>query len=364
MSTPRELVSRALRAPDSLARLSLGDWDVLVRQARRAGLLARLHAVLVDQGRLDVIPAAARWHFEAAATLAARQQIAVRWEVEKIRDALAGLPFSPIVLKGGAYVIAALPAAAGRLFNDLDILVPRAQLPAVEAALMLAGWHPAPLSAYDQRYYRRWMHEIPPLQHVKRASVIDVHHAILPDTARHHPDSAKLAAASVAVAGVDGVRVLAPVDMILHSATHLFHDGELPHGLRDLSDLDRLLRHFADGTDFWPRLAARAIELDLARPLFYALRYVRHFFATPVAAEVDAALAPAAPSGVQLPLMDAIFLRALAPDHATAADAFTALARHAAFVRAHWLRMPPRLLLPHLFHKAFITPFERDPSTA
>jgi hypothetical protein len=33
--------------------------------------------------------------------------------------------------------------------------------------------------------------------------------------------------------------------MVLHSATHLFYDGELNHGLRDLVDLDDLLRHFS-----------------------------------------------------------------------------------------------------------------------
>jgi hypothetical protein len=54
----------------------------------------------------------------------------------------------------------------------------------------------------------------------------------------------------------------------------------------------------------------------------------------------------------------------LAPDHASCADAFTPAARLAAFVRAHWLRMPPHLLIPHLFHKAFISPYQRTPKAA
>jgi hypothetical protein len=91
---------------------------------------------------LERIPNVARWHFDAAATLADKQQLAVRWEVSKIQQALAGMALPVVVLKGGAYVMANLPAAAGRLFNDIDILVPREQLNQVEAALMLAGWHP------------------------------------------------------------------------------------------------------------------------------------------------------------------------------------------------------------------------------
>jgi hypothetical protein len=141
--------------------------------------------------------------------------------------------------------------------------------------------------------------------------------------------------------------------MVLHSATHLFHDGELPHGLRDLTDLDLLLRHFAFDPAFWNRLATRADELELSRPLFYALRYVRHFLATPVPQDLDGAMQHASPGAVSLAMMDALFTRALAPDHTSCEDAFTPFARKAAFVRAHWLRMPPHLLFPHLFHKAF-----------
>lgn len=350
------LVSQVFRTPGLTRNFSLADWDKLIRQGRRTGLLARLRDTLVQNNHLDITPNEARLHLEAAATLAEKQQIAVRWEVGKILEALADLAFPVIVLKGAAYVMAGLPSATGRLFNDIDILVPRELLGQVEAALMLGGWHPSGLSAYDDRYYRRWMHELPPMQHVKRATIIDVHHAILPDTARCHPDSAKLRSRAVLVEGVKNLQVLAPEDMLLHSATHLFHDGELPHGLRDLTDLDLLFRHFSAMPDFWPRLQIRAQELGLERSLFYAMRYVQHFLDTPIPENLARAIHPYAPNRAMLTLMDAIFTRALAPEHASCEDALTPLARKAAFVRAHWLRMPPYLLFPHLFHKAFIEP--------
>jgi hypothetical protein len=359
-----DLLSHALRAPVDARGFSMGDWDLLLRQAQHAGLVSRLHHVLAQAGCTESIPGPARWHFEAADTLAARQQVAVHWEIGQVRRALEGAGIPLILLKGAAYVAAGLPAAQGRLFNDLDILVPREALAAAESALLLAGWHATGLSAYDQRYYRRWMHEIPPLQHVQRATVIDVHHAILPDTARYRPDPAKLRTQAVAIPGLPGVRVLCATDRILHSAAHLFHDGELPHGLRDLSDLDLLLRDAPRDVDFWPRLVARAAELELGRPLFYALRYVRHFLETPVHAAVDAALAPATPNRALLRLMDAIFTRALAPMHPSCEDRLTPAARGAAYVRAHWLRMPPSLLLPHLFHKAFLSGDAREAKPA
>lgn len=357
MLKSRDLLSRTLRAPDTIVRFSMSEWDRLVRQARAAGLLARLAHRFRLHGLSDAIPLVARWHFDAAETLANKQQNAVRWELQQLRAALADLGSPLIVLKGAAYVAAHLPAAEGRLFNDIDILVPRERLAEAETSLMFAGWHATGLSEYDKRYYRRWMHEIPPLQHIQRDTVIDVHHAILPDTARYHPDSAKLRSHAVAVEGLPGVYVLAAEDRILHSATHLFHDGELPHGLRDLTDLDLLLRDAASDPDFWLRLTARADELQLGRSLFYAVRYLRHFLDTPIPDRVIAALNSAAPNRAMLALMDSIFTRALAPAHASCADVFTPAARLAAFVRAHWLRMPAHLLIPHLLHKAFISPY-------
>jgi len=112
---------------------------MLIRQGRRADLLARLRHYLEIYDLLGLVPPQALMHLDASATLAERQQIAVRWEIEKINDALAPLGFPLIVLKGAAYVMAALPAASGRLFNDIDILVPPEMLAQTEAALMLAG---------------------------------------------------------------------------------------------------------------------------------------------------------------------------------------------------------------------------------
>ncbi len=352
----RDLLVRTLRAPEAIARFSMTEWDTLVRQARAAGLLARLahrfHLHALD----EAVPAPVRWHFLAAATLAHKQRTAVHWELRQIHAALADLDTPVITLKGAAYVACASPAADGRLFNDIDILVPRERLRDVEDALILGGWHAGPLSDYDKRYYRRWMHEIPPMRHIQRETVVDVHHAILPDTARYHPDPARLLSYALPVADLPGLSVLSPEDRILHSATHLFHDGELPHGLRDLTDLDLLLREAAASAGFWTRLVARAEELQLCRSLFYALRYAEHLLGTPVPAATTAALADASPGKAVRTAMDAVFTRALLPDHASCDDALTAAARFTAYVRAHWLRMPAHLLIPHLMHKAFVRP--------
>lgn len=350
------LILQALREPKTLTSLSLADWDLLIRQARRANLLARICISLDECGLLEQVPQKPREHLEWSRVISEKHIQAVRWEITQIRNALVKTGIPVTLLKGAAYVMAELPSAKGRLFSDIDIIVPKGSLNAVEAALMLHGWAATHHDAYDQRYYRTWMHELPPMQHIKRMTVIDVHHAILPETAAIHPDSAKLLAAAQLLDGYDDLKVLAPVDMVLHSAVHLFYNDQLDQGLRDLVDIDSLLRHFNSLPAFWSNLAVRARELELNRPLFYALRYAVHFLNTPIPVGMIEVAKSGCPNSLALIFTDQLFERALMPAHKSCSDWLTGAARQILYIRATWLRMPPLLLARHLFHKAFISP--------
>ena len=349
----RNLVLIAVTLPRATASWSASDWDMLVRQARSSNLLGHLAFRLEAAKVLAGAPPAAQAHLEAARILAQHQQQAVEREVAAIQQSLAATGVDIILLKGAAYAIAGLRAAKGRIFSDIDILVPKQALLEIESALMQHGWISTHHDPYDQRYYRTWMHELPPMRHIIRQTVIDVHHAILPETARLKPDPAKLRRAAVPLEGKKGLFVFSPADMVLHSATHLFHDGELEHGLRDLVDLDTLLRELSPQSGFWDMLVERAAELDLRRPLYYALRYTAHLLGTPVPPQVLQASEAGKPVPVIDRLMDALFVRALCPDHSSVADRLTPIARRVLYVRSHWLRMPPLLLIYHLTIKAF-----------
>lgn len=350
------LLLEAMRQPESLLTLNLAEWDMLLRQARHAGLLARIGALLAQRGLMDQVPSQAREHFLWSRAVAQRHTQAVRWEVTQIRHALQAVGLPIILLKGAAYVMANLSPADGRLFSDIDIMVPKVSLDAVEAALMLHGWTATHHDPYDQRYYRSWMHELPPMQHIKREAVIDVHHTILPESAAVHPDPAKLRAAACPVEGYSDLQVLGPIDMVLHSATHLFYEAELDHGLRDLVDLDSLLRQFGALPLFWSGVVGRAQELELTRPLFYALRYTASVLHTPIPAEVMHSARVGAPSRLTLALMDRIFQRIFSAPHPLHAGLRSFVTRQMLYVRGHWLRMPPLMLARHLLHKAFVSP--------
>jgi hypothetical protein len=346
------LLLKVLRNPEFSLSLKLPEWDLLVRQARRTDLLARLCVLLKEQGLFDEVPPQARNHLESELLIADAHQSVVRWEGGQLHQALGDLRIPIIMLKGAAYVLSESPAGRGRFFNDIDIMVQKTYLDDVERSLIRRGWLMTHLDAYDQHYYRQWMHQLPPMRHIKSKTVLDVHHTILPATSRLALDPQKLITAAVPLNGHGCLKILAPTDMVLHSATHLFYDGELDHGLRDLVDLDILFRHFARDEAFWPDLLERAKELDLARPLYYALRYTSVIVGTPIPERVEENSRSARPKGIALPFMDALFTRALAPDHPSCERSFAGLARWLLYVRGHALRMPMHLLIPHLLRKA------------
>lgn len=295
-------MKRDLLSPIWTAReapvLSGAEWETLLSQARAARLSARLARLFEQRGWMSGVPTAPRRHLESARRVAAHLHQDVRFEIDKLKAALERVPTPIVLLKGAAYVAAGLPPADGRLFSDIDILVAREQLRAVESALFGAGWIAEKLSPYDDRYYREWMHELPPLQHVMRQTTLDVHHTITPPTSRFAVDGAPLLARCRPMPGETRLSVLAPADMVLHSAVHLLQDGEFSGGLRDLLDLNDLLLHFGGDETFWPDLLARAGELGLGVTLHQVLGQVERLFGTRLPAPLVPSLQALAPGRV------------------------------------------------------------------
>lgn len=350
-------LSQIWARPDQMPVFTLPEWEVVLGQAMHARLLARLARHLMDKNWLSLVPVQPRQYLEGGLRLADRQHHEVQWEIDCIRRAVKHVDSPMILLKGAAYLMAGLPPGRGRLFSDIDIMVKRKRLKEVEGALFGSGWISEERDAYNDRYYREWMHEIPPMKHVQRNTVIDVHHTITPPTSRFKVDGARLFDRIVAVDGERKLFVLAPCDMVLHSAVHLFQEGEFSHGLRDLLDLKDLLQHFAQQADFWPRLFDRADELGLQIPLFHALVHVQRLFGLAVPAEWTARvdrLGPPAPARLGMAWLLGLALR---PDHPSCDTRWTGLARWLLYVRSHYLRMPWYLVIPHLTRKAFMRYF-------
>jgi hypothetical protein len=340
-----ELFVRILRDPDLLGHLSWSDFTRVIDAADNARLLGWL----LKHARPEVLaPSAPAWlrdRLRSCAALVAEYDRAVRWEIDRLDRAFLETGVRWVLLKGAGYLAAGLPPGNGRRVADIDILVPERDLGRAEQILEQHGWAFPPITPYDDRYYRQWMHESPPMVHGTRGSVVDVHHAILPKTSRLHPSSERLLDRAVEVA--PGIRVLCPSHMVLHAAAHLFHDGEIAGAIRDLVDLDALLRWFSRDREFWSDLVAEAGALDLARPAYYAIRNSHRLLGTPVPREVVDAVARSAPIAPVGWMMDTLVERAVRGR----AGRGSSLSAFALYVRSHWLRMPPLMLARHLLRK-------------
>jgi len=347
---PGVMLANAVLHPERLIEAPPEIWNEVLIQANNNALLGRIASSLVASSSIGRVPDKARDHLQRAGIAAESSQTAVRYEMYRVQRALGGADVPLVLLKGAAYLAAGLPTARGRLVGDLDFMVPRTRIAEVEEVLRRAGWTTSKLDPYDDSYYRRYAHEIPPLLHPDRQTPLDVHHAIVPLTSRLRPDTDALFAESIAVTNT-GWRILAPADMVLHSAVHLFND-EVGKPMRDLLDLHDLLSHFGEDRRFWDQLVARARLHGFERTLYYALRYTRHFFETRVPEHVANAMKRFAPPLVATAIMDGLFYRYFLPDSPEGVRASVRFARWLLRVRAHWLRMPPLLLAHHLMIKA------------
>ncbi len=347
----------ALRDPASTSVLDANGWTALLAMARAEQLIGTLARRLSGLP----VPEAVAGILEEARVNAEYQRRSVLWEADSARRALADYPGKVVLMKGTAYAAAGLKASEGRHIGDLDIMVAREDLPVVEAALLKAGWEWVKEDAYDDAYYRDHMHELPPLIHKTRDRMIDVHHTTLPLTARPKPDPAAMLADAVLLPLAGGARggcwreedtpapspsrkregslsVFSPADMVIHSAAHLFADGELDGGLRNLWDIHCLLTEFA-GEDFWPALRSRAVHHQLWNAVHRAARLAHSLY------------------GTELPdswrswnRQDKWYVKRL-----TARDEWgrgtRKFIRLVFYIRSHWLRMPPLMLMRHLWVK-------------
>lgn len=334
--------------------LDADGWRHLLGRMRRTKLLARLAALAHDRGWLDQLPEGVRVELNNARKRVERRLLDTLWEGDRLVAALAPLGVPVVLLKGAAYVVAGDRAAVGRDFSDIDVLLPRDRLRDCESKLMAAGWAAKALDPYDDRYYRDWMHELPPMQHVHRMTHLDVHHTLSPPTSRWAIDIARIRAECEPAARVPALWVPAPADRLLHSAVHLMSEGSFDTALRDLLDLADLAAQHGTTPGFWDRLLQRAGELGLGVPLHDALVLAGEFAQAPVPAPVIDDLHRRHGRAPRRRLVLALLRHAVRAPGLDAPRALDGPVALALYVRSHWLRMPLHQLLPHLVRKAWM----------
>tara|TARA_Y100000296_G_scaffold63749_1_gene74305 strand:- start:43 stop:1179 length:1137 start_codon:yes stop_codon:yes gene_type:complete len=331
--------------------ISTAEWRDLVLVARANSLLPRVASILLNDVEKNVhIPPNVHAHLVASMRHETLFHNQVINEVRIVNSRISKtLNRKLIVLKGAGYVISGSRAATGRIFSDIDLLVLKSDIPKVERALHLFGFVSDTQSEYDQNYYREWAHEIPPLRHFQRGTVLDIHHNIIPVVSGRAPNIEFFFESTVETEY--GVEVLRPAAMFLHSAIHLFFSEEFTNGFRDLSDLSLLLDEIIDDDVELSHLFSLAGNTGFENELFLAFRYLERVFDRQIPAHIYQRFKQPLPKGIRLGLNDFIFGKVLAADHRLVDVKFRGLAQWLAFVRGHLLKMPFNILVKHTVSK-------------
>lgn len=345
------ILIRVLSNPSLLPTLNKSQWQTLLAQANSSQLVARLN-YLMDLHQYEK-PNYVNWHLESAYKVAEKQRKQAVVEFLEVPRSLEKVASQLVFLKGAAYIAKNLPCSFGRTFSDIDVLVKKEELKKIETVLKFSNWLKTDVDDYDELYYRTWMHEIPPLYHVSRGSVLDVHHNILPSTNKHMPNAENFSFSNVEVKNVGTIKTLDDTDLCIHMAVHLFTESEFHHGLRDISDFDMILRHFQKQNEhFTEQLLQRATTLGLHEYTRLAVRYSHMILATPL--QKNTFISLQANSSFNTFIQDFCFSHIFKPNHQSCKTWHMSVAEFILYWRGHLLRMPIKLLVPHLIKKSYM----------
>ena len=332
----------------SLAPIQVADLVLILRSEK---LLARFALRAQETNVIEEFSPSIRRQLYNAIDLASIQRNQVQNEAALLKTELARFSDVCIFLKGAAYTLAGLKCSQGRTYSDIDILTLKESLSIIEKRMLFSGWLSQPISDYDQKYYRQWAHEIPPLIHTKRKTVIDVHHNLVPPVSGRAPDITHFLQA---VETCDGFDILSPAGMVLHSAVHLVFNEDFGSSYRDMFDIHFLIEE-CQSSNFWQSLYELAEKSGFANELFLALRYTQKYIGTSLP---DAVNELTSYGPLRLRFLDSTVGVALAPKHALCHVDNRGLASFFAYCRGHILKMPMHILVYHTVVKSTRALFE------
>jgi len=161
---------------------------------------------------------------------------------------------------------------------------------------------------------------------------LDLHHAINPPVSRVHVATDRLQPSIVEVR--PGIFVLGPTDRAIHCALHMVQEGDPQKLMRDLYDVQQLVQQHFNG-DAGPVLE-RARSLGVASIVESALSAAAAVFsadgAVPKGWLAYSLVSAARGNGISASVASVLLL-----------------------AYSHWIKMPLRLLLPHLLRKAWLS---------
>jgi hypothetical protein len=297
-------------------------------------------AAIVDERDIQINSSYAQKHLQSASIYAKRQAQQVLHEACLLNSDLNEINVAPIFLKGAAYVISNDKNAFGRLMSDIDILVNKSSLPSVEKQLKKCGWHEKKVSSYDDKYYRRWSHEIPPFYHQRTGATLDVHHTLIP------PITGKQLPVSKIINKTEyfgELRCLCIEWKLIHCIIHFFYNEDYDKPFRDFWDI-KCLVDIACKEERMESVCRIAEEHGFKDELTCSLYFLQIKYNKPYYSNLEMTL--------NISFCQKIFVRNILTPvvvlrHNLIDSKMTRVCSFIMVVRGHFKKMPIKILLPH-----------------
>jgi hypothetical protein len=205
-------------------------------------------------------------------------------ELRTILTACAQATIPVLVLKGAAIAERVYGNIALRPMSDLDLLVRREDLEAMNRLLHELNYvHDE--SEHPAAWYPGHHHHLAPYRRPDRHAAVEVHHHIVPSTApvRIPVEHLWRRAQRASIASTPAL-VLAPTDVVLHFCLDISCVASFVKGLRTLCDIAATIECHGENFD-WVVFLKQAAEYDAERFVYYPLWLARLLVGADVPAE-------------------------------------------------------------------------------
>ena len=281
--------------PSTVCRQPTAVWDEVIAIAVRHGLTPLLYARLKENDAQAYVPADVWERMRRTYVASAVRSMCFERDLRAVLRCLRSSGIKVIVLKGAYLAEAVYDDPALRPMVDVDLMVPKADLPRAYAALLdLGRTHRQPQagasSAEDSH------------RGLTVGAGIDLCWTFDVPGGRSRLDTACLwdRARPATIAGVE-VLALSPEDLLLHLCLHAAHRHGLGDGLRPLCDVCETILRFQSEID-WTQVVERAHVWGASRYVGLMLHLARGMLGADVPDEV---LEQLVPGGISLPVLEA-----------------------------------------------------------
>lgn len=335
---------------NEIPQIDIQHWEEIIHVLREVNLLATCYYQLEKAEKLPLLPTFALKHMKSAAVYSLRQSDQVVFECNLLAEALTNEKIPCVFLKGASYTLRKSGNSKGRVYSDIDLLVAKSDISKAEKTLNQHSWCTKKLSEYDNNYYREWSHEIPPMFHIHRGTVLDLHHNILLPISGREVSVESLTENSELIDGK--FTVLGYPATILHSIVHLLINEDVSNGYRDLLDITTLIKE-NDTPEFWQEITSLSSKLGFNNELYLALSLSQKYANLSIPESIWSSLSSQKHDTKLNFLLNKVYYFALQPHSPLIQTLQHRVAITIVYFLGHLQKMPLKILIPHLLTKSF-----------